>query len=52
MWLLSFKEPEGQAARWLEALAEFNYDIIHRPGNRAVMQMLSHASCVGSVGHS
>ena len=31
-WLLSFKEPSGQIARWLERLAEFDFDIEHRPG--------------------
>ena len=29
-WLQSFKEPEGQVARWLEALAEYNMTVIHR----------------------
>ena len=33
-WLHSFKEPEGQVARWLEALAEFQYTINHRPGKQ------------------
>lgn len=31
-WLTSFKEPEGQLARWLEQLQEFQFQIIHRPG--------------------
>ena len=31
-WLFSFKEPEGQMARWLERLSRFNPDIQHRPG--------------------
>lgn len=26
------KEPEGQLARWLERLDEYNFEIIHRPG--------------------
>lgn len=26
------KEPEGQLARWLERLGEYNFVIIHRPG--------------------
>ena len=30
-WLQSFKEPEGQLARWLEKLQEFNFTIVHRP---------------------
>ncbi|KAL6471884.1 hypothetical protein MHYP_G00205340 [Metynnis hypsauchen] len=30
--LHSFDQPEGQIARWLEQLASFYYDIVHRPG--------------------
>ena len=33
-WLQSFKEPEGQVARWLEALAEYDMTIVHRPGRQ------------------
>ena len=33
-WLFSFKEPEGQMARWLERLARFQFDIEHRPGRK------------------
>ena len=31
-WLLRFKNPEGQMARWLEMLNTYNFDIQHRPG--------------------
>lgn len=31
-WLLNFKQPEGQVARWLEALQEFDFEIQHRAG--------------------
>ena len=31
-WLNTFKRPEGILARWIETLAEFDYDIEHRPG--------------------
>ena len=31
-WLRNFIEPEGQLARWLERLQEFEFDIVHRPG--------------------
>lgn len=31
-WLQSFKEPEGQLARWLEQLQEFDFQIMHRRG--------------------
>lgn len=39
-WLRSFKNPEGQVARWLERLAEFEFTIQHRPGK-------SHANADG-----
>ncbi|CAI5670379.1 unnamed protein product [Oreochromis niloticus] len=31
-WLTKMKEPEGQLARWLEKLAEYDLGIIHHPG--------------------
>ena len=31
-WLQKFKSPEGQLARWLEKLQEYQFTIIHRPG--------------------
>ncbi|KAK7884629.1 hypothetical protein WMY93_027752 [Mugilogobius chulae] len=33
-WLMSFKEPEGQIARWLEELAPFNFKVEYRAGGR------------------
>lgn len=29
-WLLSFKSPEGQVARWIEMLGTYNLEIEHR----------------------
>jgi len=29
-WLMSFKDLEGQLARWLERLQEFEFEIVHR----------------------
>ena len=31
-WLFNFKDPEGQVARWLEALQELNFEIVHQNG--------------------
>ena len=31
-WLRTFKRPEGILACWVETLAEFNFEIEHRPG--------------------
>ncbi|PIK34749.1 hypothetical protein BSL78_28428 [Apostichopus japonicus] len=33
-WLFSFKEPEGQVARWIESLAPYEFKIEHRPGTK------------------
>ncbi|XP_038066604.1 uncharacterized protein LOC119736660 [Patiria miniata] len=33
-WLFGFKEPVGQVARWLQVLAEYDFQIEHRPGRR------------------
>eukprot|EP00731_Ephydatia_muelleri_P031382 Em0022g896a len=31
-WIQNFKEPEGQLARWLEQLQEYDFEVIHRKG--------------------
>ena len=31
-WLMNFKNPEGQIARWIEVLSAYNMKIEHRPG--------------------
>jgi hypothetical protein len=31
-WLFNFKDPEGQIARWLEVLSEYDFEIQHRQG--------------------
>ncbi len=31
-WLLGFRNPEGQLARWLEELGQYSMEVIHRPG--------------------
>ncbi|KAK3093316.1 hypothetical protein FSP39_013979 [Pinctada imbricata] len=33
-WLMQFKNPENQLARWLEILSEFDFEIQHRPGRQ------------------
>ena len=32
IWLMSFRNIEGQLARWLEAISQFDFRIVHRPG--------------------
>ena len=34
VWLKNFKEPEGQLARWLERLQQYDFTIIHRRGRK------------------
>ena len=31
-WIYSMKEPEGQLARWLEQLQEYDFEVVHRKG--------------------
>ena len=31
-WLMNFKTPTGQLARWNEQIAEYNLEIVYRPG--------------------
>ena len=31
-WLMSFKNIEGQLARWMEQLSQFDMSVVHRPG--------------------
>ena len=33
-WLLDFRHPEGQVARWIESLQQYDFTIEHRPGCR------------------
>ena len=33
-WLMNFKDPQGQLARWLEELSQFYMVIVHRPGRK------------------
>uniref|UniRef100_A0AAZ1X8S4 Gypsy retrotransposon integrase-like protein 1 n=1 Tax=Oreochromis aureus TaxID=47969 RepID=A0AAZ1X8S4_OREAU len=33
-WLLNFKHPEGQVARWLEVLQGYDFEIQHRAGRQ------------------
>lgn len=39
-WLLSFKDLEGQLARWLERLQQYEFEVVHRRG-------LSHGNADG-----
>ncbi|KAL0202037.1 hypothetical protein M9458_000055, partial [Cirrhinus mrigala] len=32
-WLIRMREPEGQLARWLEKVGEYDFKVVHRPGH-------------------
>ena len=45
-WLYSMNEPEGQVARWLQKLQEYNFEIVHRKGLRHInTDALSRLPC-------
>ena len=45
-WLHSFKDPEGQVARWLELLSRFDFTVSHRAGQKHVnADALSRRPC-------
>ncbi|UYV61916.1 K02A2.6-like [Cordylochernes scorpioides] len=51
-WLLNFKNPEGQLARWIQRLQEYQVKIQHRPGKRHQnAHALSRRPCVSQCGH-
>ena len=52
-WLLNFKNPEGQIARWFEILAAYDFKIEHRAGrSHANADALSRRPCINAnCGH-
>ncbi|VEN61760.1 unnamed protein product, partial [Callosobruchus maculatus] len=51
-WLLRFKNPEGQVARWIERLQEFDFDIEHRAGkSHGNADVLSRRPCPDDCAH-
>lgn len=45
-WLLNFREPEGQLARWMETLQDYDFQVQHRPGRlHANADALSRRPC-------
>jgi hypothetical protein len=46
VWLCHFKELDGQLARWLETLAQYDFEIVYRKGNKhGNADGLSRRSC-------
>lgn len=51
-WLLRFKNPEGQMARWIERLQEYNFDTEHRAGGQhRNADALSRRPCIPECKH-
>ncbi|GBM80129.1 Retrovirus-related Pol polyprotein from transposon 297 [Araneus ventricosus] len=51
-WLLNFKEPEGQIARWIQRLQEYDFEIQHRKGtSHGNADALSRRPCGESCKH-
>ena len=51
-WLMSFKEPEGQVARWIEQLQAFQFTIQHRAGeSHTNADSLSRRPCAPGCQH-
>lgn len=49
-WLLNFRHPEGQIARWLQKLQEYDFEIVHRAGRSHVnADALSRRPCYESA---
>lgn len=51
-WLLQFKDPEGQVARWIERLQSYDFTIEHRKGSQhGNADALSRRPCKIECGH-
>jgi hypothetical protein len=52
-WLMSFKNLEGQTARWIQRLQEYNFTSEHRQGRKHNnADALSRRPCQESCNHS
>ncbi|XP_035232290.1 uncharacterized protein LOC118204076 [Stegodyphus dumicola] len=51
-WRLNFKNPEGQIARWIQRLREYDFDIKHRKGSsHGNAAALSRKPCPAHCSH-
>ena len=49
-WLFNFRHPEGQIARWLQKLQEYNFETVHRAGRSHInADALSRRPCYESA---
>ena len=48
-WLMSFRNVQGQLARWLQKLQQYDFDVVHRAGkNHQNADALSRCPCLSS----
>lgn len=48
-WLFNFRQPEGQVARWLQKLQEYQFEVVHRAGRSHMnADVLSRRPCYES----
>ena len=51
-WLKTLKDPEGQLARWLARLGQYNFNVQHRPGTKHLnADSLSRRPCDADCKH-
>ena len=50
VWMQNFKEPEGQLARWLEKLQEYDFAVLHRQGLNTPMRTHCQEFRAGNAG--
>ena len=48
-WLFNFRQPEGQIARWLQKLQEYDFEIVHRARSHVNADALSRRPCYESA---
>ena len=49
-WPLNFRHPEGQFARWIECLQQYDFSVEHRPGSKhGNADALSRRPCLGDI---
>jgi hypothetical protein len=56
-WLMEFKEPRDQVARWIETLSNYVFEVVHRPGRAhgnadGLSRQCNQCKRTGCIGHT